>query len=716
MKGLKPFLTLLLGFAMFVIMTGCSGGTPQNGPGALQVANLSLAEGVVGVPYKQLLIASGGLTPYTWTLKSGTVPPGLSISSSGLITGIPTTTGTFSFVAKVTDSQTPVAAYNTESGTITINPPLTLTPISLQTGTVGVGYNQTIAAAGGVSPYNYTIIFNDLPSGLSLDPSSGAITGIPTEAGTFNFTVQVTDSISEVAAGNFVLTVVGRLQGGYGFTFNGFDSSSGSSVPFYTVGSFQADGNGNITSGVIDQNGAGGLQTALPIQAAYSSYTIPTGSNLGTLKLTTSLGTYTYSIAISTTSDSKIILADPAHPKAWGSGLVKKQLTTVLTPSVNYSFGFFGNDASSNRYVGAGMVALDGSLNVTGGVEDTNDNGTPSGEVAITGGSFSTPDFGTGRGTASFTTASGTASYAVYVISGGPTAELIALETDTGGNVSVASMLQQAGGAAGGGMFSNASLNGQSTMELNGVSDTSGSLLPDIAVGVASLDGAGGINRTKQGDGLPGFFTDENNGGNNTQNSYNGTYNVDPTCGPITSPCGRVTVALNGAPSQPVWYLVAPNQAFEVGGQGDTSATQGVLLPQSGYPFSLAAIIGSYSGGTATPVLASVTNAVEQAITPPPGGNFVITYDSNGPTDQPGGDFNQAFTGQYALDATTGAAFGKFVITNSGGAVSVLYVAGSGSAGATGAKSGLVGLNVGSPPDAPAGSGQTNPRLTVYGR
>jgi hypothetical protein len=249
--------------------------------------------------------------------------------------------------------------------------------------------------------------------------------------------------------------------------------------------------------------------------------------------------------------------------------------------------------------------------------------------------------------------------------------------------------------------------------------------LPDISVGVATFDGAGGINRVKQGDYLPGYFVDENNGGTVSQPGspgYNGTYNVDSSCGLITTPCGRVTVSLSPGPA-PVWYLVAPGQAFEVGGVGDTSTTQGVLLPQSGYPFSLASILGSYSGGTQTPVVATVTNAVEQATTPPPGGIFALTFDINGPGQPAGGNPNLMYSPFYGLDpdtngissTTIGAAFGKFILIDptSNQIVSVLYVAGSGSAGATGGKSGLVGLNVGATPDAPD---PTNPRLTVYGR
>jgi hypothetical protein len=222
---------------------------------------------------------------------------------------------------------------------------------------------------------------------LSLDPMSGIISGAPTNAGVYDFTIQVSDSLSEVATAAFSITVVGRLQGNYGITFNGFDNGR----PFYMVGSFVADGNGNITSGFLDQNGPTGVSTAVALTTG-SGYSIPTHSNLGTITLVSALGTYVYNIALSNTSDSKIILSDPNHPQVYGSGLLKKQTAMTFSGSPqNYSFGFFGNDSGGHRLAGAGMFALSSTLAVTGGAEDTNDNGTASGELPITGGSFSLP-------------------------------------------------------------------------------------------------------------------------------------------------------------------------------------------------------------------------------------------------------------------------------------------------------------------------------------
>ena len=81
-----------------------------------------------------------------------------------------------------------------QDGQVTVPAPLTITTTSLSDGTVGVAYSDTLEATGGVAPYTWAITEGNLPDGLSLDPSTGKISGTPTTPGTFNFTVQVSDS------------------------------------------------------------------------------------------------------------------------------------------------------------------------------------------------------------------------------------------------------------------------------------------------------------------------------------------------------------------------------------------------------------------------------------------------------------------------------------------------------------------------------------------
>src|SRR5207244_3476712 len=78
------------------------------GPTPLSVSTTSLPNGTQSVAYNQSLAAAGGTTPYSWSLISGALPAGLTLSSGGQISGTPTTTGTSNFTVQVTDSSTPV--------------------------------------------------------------------------------------------------------------------------------------------------------------------------------------------------------------------------------------------------------------------------------------------------------------------------------------------------------------------------------------------------------------------------------------------------------------------------------------------------------------------------------------------------------------------------------------------------------------------------------
>ncbi len=150
--------------------------------------------GNVGIPLSATLSASGGIAPYTWSVASGT-PPGLSLSPAGLITGTPTRTGTSSFMVTVSDSALPAAQSVTARVTITIAARrLTITTSSPAAGQVSRAYWQMLSAVMGVAPLQWTVASGKLPGGLSLNPSSGTISGVPTSAGVSTFTVKVTDS------------------------------------------------------------------------------------------------------------------------------------------------------------------------------------------------------------------------------------------------------------------------------------------------------------------------------------------------------------------------------------------------------------------------------------------------------------------------------------------------------------------------------------------
>jgi hypothetical protein len=162
---------------------------------ALSLSCVSSKTGQVNVLYSSSLVASGGVGPYTYSIISGSLPPGLTLNpSTGAVTGTPTAAGTFDFTAQVVDSSGLVGA-----NTITVNCSITIIPLptlacASSTGQVGSPYSSALVGSGGVPPYTFSIISGSLPPVLNLNATTGAITGTPTTAGSFNFTAQLVDS------------------------------------------------------------------------------------------------------------------------------------------------------------------------------------------------------------------------------------------------------------------------------------------------------------------------------------------------------------------------------------------------------------------------------------------------------------------------------------------------------------------------------------------
>src|SRR5437588_1412929 len=172
----------------------------------LQVTSSQLPGGTVASAYSAPLSASAGTSPYSWSLSSGTLPTGLSLSSSGTLSGTPTVAGAFPFTVTVKD-----AATGSASASLSINvvglPPLQITSSQLPGGTVASTYSATLSASGGTSPYSWSVSSGTLPTGLSLS-SSGTLSGTPTVAGAFPFTVGVKDAASGSASANLSINVV----------------------------------------------------------------------------------------------------------------------------------------------------------------------------------------------------------------------------------------------------------------------------------------------------------------------------------------------------------------------------------------------------------------------------------------------------------------------------------------------------------------------------
>jgi putative Ig domain-containing protein len=159
------------------------------------ITTTDLLRGTRNQPYAMQLAAANGRPPYSWTLLSGSLPTGLSLNVSGQISGTPTVFGQFPFVVRATDSTGAVAV---ASYTMTIISDIeqlrVITSGPLTQGSTGVDYSYQLFWAGGVSPRTWSMATGALPGGLALGSTSGVISGAPTQVGTFNFTVRLTDS------------------------------------------------------------------------------------------------------------------------------------------------------------------------------------------------------------------------------------------------------------------------------------------------------------------------------------------------------------------------------------------------------------------------------------------------------------------------------------------------------------------------------------------
>jgi len=165
-----------------------------------------LPSGTYGVNYSKTLAASGGTKPFTWSVISGTLPTGISLGvSNGALRGKPTGWGDYAFTVQVVDKQG-----NIDTGEFTLTilvPQLTIATTSLPGGRVGASYKKVLAGKGGVKPYVWSISTGDLPDGLTLDSASGTISGKPTAAGTYNFTIQLADDRPEAVMKDVTLVV-----------------------------------------------------------------------------------------------------------------------------------------------------------------------------------------------------------------------------------------------------------------------------------------------------------------------------------------------------------------------------------------------------------------------------------------------------------------------------------------------------------------------------
>ncbi|MBI4524260.1 MAG: putative Ig domain-containing protein [Deltaproteobacteria bacterium] len=152
--------------------------------------------------YNAILTPEGGFPPYGFEVVSGALPQGLNLNSAAIV-GTPLLTGGRAFTLRVTDQ---LGSSVTRKFKITIYKPLGITTTRLVPGRVGRNYRAVVKVSGAKTPYTWSLVSGNLPTGLSLQ-STGRITGVPTETGQFSLTFEVSDSLGGKAQKGFTLII-----------------------------------------------------------------------------------------------------------------------------------------------------------------------------------------------------------------------------------------------------------------------------------------------------------------------------------------------------------------------------------------------------------------------------------------------------------------------------------------------------------------------------
>jgi Putative Ig domain len=161
---MKKTYTLWFLLAIGIFISGC--GATNGSPVEITTGDLPSAQ--VAGPYVAAVKAKGGIAPYSWSLKKGSWPHGVTLSTAGAISGAPTETGAFPVTVGVSDSSIPPT---TTSQTFTLQVAtlqVVITTTSLPSGAVSLPYSSTLGAANGAPPYTWSVTSGQLPQGISL--------------------------------------------------------------------------------------------------------------------------------------------------------------------------------------------------------------------------------------------------------------------------------------------------------------------------------------------------------------------------------------------------------------------------------------------------------------------------------------------------------------------------------------------------------------------
>lgn len=236
------------------------------------ITTTSLPIGIKGQAYSQQLVVSGGSGAGTWSLETGTLPAGLSLSAAGLVSGTPSANVDSTFTVKFTDAASNLAT-DTQGLEIVVYTQTSITTSSLAAGVVGSAYSQQLVAAGGSGSGTWTVDSPALPAGLTLS-AAGLISGTPTTAGSTGFTVRYIDAVAGLASPTKPLSITVYSQPV--ITSSGLPDILRGSTTSYNVQLTKSGGSGSGTWSI--QSGS-----LPPASSGFSGITLsPSGKLAGT--------------------------------------------------------------------------------------------------------------------------------------------------------------------------------------------------------------------------------------------------------------------------------------------------------------------------------------------------------------------------------------------------------------------------------------------------
>jgi len=564
-----------VGTSSFTVqVTDTSGGSVSqsysitiSAPPPLIVTTGSLLQGTVGLAYSDTLQATNGVPPYSWSLSSGMLPAGLSLSTAGVISGMPSATGTSTFTVKVTDSSTPTAETATADLSLTINAntvnnsELDGNYAFLVTGFDASGHFTAAGSfvADGAGNLTGGIMDSNDPAELQLSESfTGTYLIGGNGLGTMTLTgIGRTFALAMQADGNAKIVELdttgaqdsgvllkqdtsafstSQITGDFAFGFLGADPQGNR---YIFGGDFVADGNGNLTTGVLDSDGAAGITSDVAFTGTYG--VSPNGR--GTLAILVT-GQPTVNCSFYVVSSGELLVMEIDD--------IAGQNRQIVSGTVLQQTG-------GGAFSGTSLNAV--SILETTAIQSSAGGFTPQGQVGLftpagganltfaadenTGGTLSTPS---GSGTYSVAADGRTTLVNSGIASTDPVLYLVneneAFIIGTDPNVTFGFMEPQSG------TFTTASLSGNYA---------GGSLPPSVSISISQVDAA-----TADGAGNASFVTDSNSTASGiTQNtSSSGTYSVAAD--------GRGTVTENAA-TIAIFYMASPTEFWSLSTADDAA-------------------------------------------------------------------------------------------------------------------------------------------------